>query len=339
MRGQSSHRQAHRAPAVRCSSRSRPKRQAQRLKHQRVGPGLPAAVLKPGRRLRARALELRRQEQPLDGAPVGDKGKASARTAPWASETAQRKVQSGQFSRSVVSVLCDPMDCRMPGLPVHHQLPEFTQTHVHPVGDAVQPSHLLPSPASAFNLSEHQGLSQWARSSHQGAKVLRFQLQHQSFQWIFRTDLLLDGLVGSPCSPRDSQEFSSAPQFKSMKTLLPRLYFYFPRIVNGDKSLFHLLSHSSFWRGSEEWGSSSETLSYWVWASSCPRVEKQDFSQPVLNVGDVTRPQGWRFMPLSDHHLSKVLVTKDARQFKIHGQNISKRKVVMCPCFPKNEVI
>lgn len=121
--------------------------------------------------------------------------------------------------------------------------------------------------------------------------------------------------------------------------LLPRFYFYFPRIVNGDKSLFHLLSHSSFWRGSEEWGSSSETLSYWVWASSCPRVEKQDFSQPVLNVGDVTRPQGWRFMPLSDHHLSKVLVTKDARQFKIHGQNISKRKVVMCPCFPKNEVI
>ena len=71
---------------------------------------------------------------------------------------------------------------------VHHQLPEFTQTHVHWVGDAIQPSHLLsfPSPP-AFNLSQHQGLFKWVSSSHQVAKVLEFQLQHQSFQ---RTDLL-----------------------------------------------------------------------------------------------------------------------------------------------------
>ena len=57
--------------------------------------------------------------------------------------------------------LCDPMDCSTPGLPGYHQLPEFTQTHVHWVGDAIQPSHPLPSPSPAFNLSQHQGLFQW----------------------------------------------------------------------------------------------------------------------------------------------------------------------------------
>ena len=88
-------------------------------------------------------------------------------------------------------ILCDPMDCSTPGLPVHHQPPEPTQTHVHRVGDAIQPSHPLSSPSPpAFNLSQHQGLFQWVNSSHQVAKVLEFQLQHQSFQWIFRTDFL-----------------------------------------------------------------------------------------------------------------------------------------------------
>ena len=77
------------------------------------------------------------------------------------------------------------------GLPVHHQLLEFTQTHVHWVSGAIQPSHPLSSPSPAFNLSQHQGLFKWVSSSHQVAKVLDFQLQHQSFQWIFRTDLLL----------------------------------------------------------------------------------------------------------------------------------------------------
>ena len=87
--------------------------------------------------------------------------------------------------------LCDPMNRSMPGLPVHHQLPEFTQSHVHCVGDAIQPSHLLsfPSPP-AHNPSHHQGLFQWVSSSHQVAKVLEFQLQHQSFWWTPRTDLL-----------------------------------------------------------------------------------------------------------------------------------------------------
>ena len=87
--------------------------------------------------------------------------------------------------------LCDPMDCSTPGLPVHHQLPEFTQIHVRWVSDAIQPSRPLSSPSSStFNLSQHQGLFQWVSSSHQVAKVPEFQLQHQSFQWIRRTDLL-----------------------------------------------------------------------------------------------------------------------------------------------------
>ena len=115
--------------------------------------------------------------------------------------------------------LCDPMDCSMTGLPVHHQLPEFTQIHVHWVSDAIQPFHPLSAPSlPAFNLSSHQGLFWWVSSSHQVAKILEFQLQHLFFQWIFRTDFLYDGLVGSPCSPRDSQEFSPTPQFKSMNT-------------------------------------------------------------------------------------------------------------------------
>ena len=85
--------------------------------------------------------------------------------------------------------LCDPMDCSTPGFPVHCQLPELAQTHVHQVGDAIQPSHPLLSPSSpVFNLSQHQGLFQWVSSSHQVGTVLELQPQHQSFQWIFRTD-------------------------------------------------------------------------------------------------------------------------------------------------------
>ena len=87
--------------------------------------------------------------------------------------------------------LHNPMDHRTPGLPVHHQLPEFTQTHVHWVSDAIQPSHPLSSPSPpAFNLSQRQGLFKWVSSSHQVAKPLEFQLQHQSFQWTPRTNLL-----------------------------------------------------------------------------------------------------------------------------------------------------
>ena len=101
--------------------------------------------------------------------------------------------RSVQFSSvaQLCLTLCDPMDCSTPGLPVHHQLPEFTHTHVHWVGDAIQPSHLFSPSSPAFNLSQHQGLFQWVSSLHQVAKVLEFQFQHQSFQWlIFRTDFL-----------------------------------------------------------------------------------------------------------------------------------------------------
>ena len=117
--------------------------------------------------------------------------------------------QSGQ-------TLCDPMDWSTAGLPVYHQLPKFTQTHVHRVSEAIQPSHPLSSLSPlVFNISQHQGLFQWVSFSHQVAKVLEFQPQHQSFQWIFRTDFIKDWLVGSPCSPRDSQESSPTPQFES----------------------------------------------------------------------------------------------------------------------------
>ena len=92
---------------------------------------------------------------------------------------------------SLCPTLCNPMNCSMPGLPVHHQLLEFTQIHVHWIGDAIQPSHPLLSPfPPALNLSQHQGLFKWVSSLHKVAKVLEFQLQHQSFQWTPRTDLL-----------------------------------------------------------------------------------------------------------------------------------------------------
>ena len=92
-------------------------------------------------------------------------------------------VQGSQSVSSVAQLcptLCDPMDCSIPGFPVHHQLPEVAQTHVHRVGDAIQPSHPLSSPSPpAFNLAQHQGLFQWVSASHQVAKGLKFQLQPQ----------------------------------------------------------------------------------------------------------------------------------------------------------------
>ena len=102
-------------------------------------------------------------------------------------------ISSVQFS-SVAHLclnLCDPMDCSMPAFSAHHQLLEPTQTHVHWVSGAIQPSHPLSSPSPpTFNLSQLQGLFKWISSSHQVAKVLEFQLQHQSFQWILRIDFL-----------------------------------------------------------------------------------------------------------------------------------------------------
>ena len=124
---------------------------------------------------------------------------------------AKTLIQFSSVAQSCMT-LCDPMNHSTPGLPVHHQLLESTQTHVHWVGDAMQPSPPLSSPSPpALNLSQHQGLFKWVSSSHQVAKVLEFQLQNQPSQWTSRTDVLQNGLVGSPCSPRNSQESSPTP--------------------------------------------------------------------------------------------------------------------------------
>ena len=99
----------------------------------------------------------------------------------WIEKVALTYIHSFQFTQSYLT-LCDSMHCSMPGFPVYHQLPEFTQTHVHGVSDAIQLSHPLsfPSPP-AFNLSQHQGLFEWVSSSHQVAKLLELQLQHHSY--------------------------------------------------------------------------------------------------------------------------------------------------------------
>ena len=121
--------------------------------------------------------------------------------------------------------LCDPMDCSTPGFPILHHLPEFAQIHVHWVSDAIQPSHPLPSPSPpACNLSQNQGLFQWAGSSHHVAKMLKLQIKQQSFQWIFSAGFPLEWTVWSPWSLRDSQESSPAPQVKSISSLALSLH-------------------------------------------------------------------------------------------------------------------
>ena len=114
---------------------------------------------------------------------------------------------------------CNSMDSSTLGFSVLHYFLEFSQTHVHWVADAIQPSHPPSSPSPpALNLFQHQGLFQWVSSSHQVARVLELQLQYQSFQWIFRIDFLEDLLVWSLCNPRDSQESSPTPRFKRISS-------------------------------------------------------------------------------------------------------------------------
>ena len=118
---------------------------------------------------------------------------------------------------SVVSNSLPPYGLQHARLLCTSPFPGVAQIHIHWVGDAIQPSCPLSSPSPpAFNIPQHQGLFQRVGSSHQVAKVLELQPQHQSLQWIFRIDFLYDGLVWSPCSPRDSQESSPTPQFKSI---------------------------------------------------------------------------------------------------------------------------
>ena len=128
-------------------------------------------------------------------------------------------VQLCQFSSVGQSspTLCNPMNCSTPGLPVHHQLPEFTQTHIHLVGDAIQPSHPLSSPSPpAPSPSQHQSLFQWVKSSHEVPKYWSFSFSiSPSNEHPGLISFRMDWLDGSPCSPRDSQE-SSPTQFKSI---------------------------------------------------------------------------------------------------------------------------
>ena len=89
----------------------------------------------------------------------------------------EQSISSVNWVTQSCPTLCDPMNHSTPGLPVHHQLPEFTQTHVHQISDAIQPSHPPSSPSPpALNPSQHQSLFQWVSSSHEVAKVLEFQL-------------------------------------------------------------------------------------------------------------------------------------------------------------------
>ena len=157
---------------------------------------------------------------------LGEEMARNILTVRWGSKTVKsvdevyRKpdTNSVEFS-SVQSLscvwLCNPMNHSTPGLPVHHQLPEFTQTHVHWVRDVIQPL-LSPSPPS-LNLSQHQGLFKRVSSLNRVAKVLEFQLQHQSFQWTpwlisFRMDWL------DLLAVQGNLESSPTPQFKSINS-------------------------------------------------------------------------------------------------------------------------
>ena len=125
------------------------------------------------------------------GKEHGDSLKTNNKTTIWLSNP----TTGYKFSSVTESglTLCDPMGCSTSGFPVHYQLQELAQTYVCWVNDAIQPYHPLSSPSlPAFNFSPYQGFFQWVSSSHQVDKVLelQFQLQHQSFQWIFRTDFL-----------------------------------------------------------------------------------------------------------------------------------------------------
>ena len=135
----------------------------------------------------------------------------------WGKPYFLTSVQCSSVAQSCPT-FCDPMNRSTPGLPVHHQLPEFTQTHVHQVSNASQPSHPLSSPSPpAPNPSQHQSLFQWVNSAwggqSTGVSALASFLPKKS-----QADLLQNGLVGSPCSPRDSQESSPTPQFKSINS-------------------------------------------------------------------------------------------------------------------------
>ena len=163
--------------------------------------------------------KVKRTKEALD---ESERGEWKSWLKPQHSENKDHGIWSHQFSLvqslSRVQLFATPLTAPMPGLPVHHQLPESTQTHVHCVSDAIQTSHsLIPlsSCPQSFPASESFQMSQLSAS---GGQRSEFQLQHQSLQWTPRIDLLWDGVVGYPCSPRDSQESSPTPQFKNINS-------------------------------------------------------------------------------------------------------------------------
>ena len=128
-------------------------------------------------------------------------------------------IHSVKFSHSVTSNSLQPHELQHTRLPCPSPTPRACSNSCPASWGAIQPVHPLLSPSPpAFNLPQHQGLFQWVSTSHQVAKVLELQLQHQSFHWIFKTDFHYNSLVWSPCSPRDSQE-SSTTRFKSINSL------------------------------------------------------------------------------------------------------------------------
>ena len=143
------------------------------------------------------------------------------------------------------------MNHSTPGLSVHHQPPEFTQTHAHRVGDATQPSHPLSSPSPpAPYLSQHQDLFQWVNSLHEVAKVLEFQLQHQSFQWTPKTDLWRSYL----CWHLGFRllVLRLVRQYISIVSVTQFMIFSYgsPRKLIGRLSLIHCMTHELYFRNS-----------------------------------------------------------------------------------------
>ena len=133
-------------------------------------------------------------------------------------EREKQAIWSLQFSSVTQScaTLCDPMDCGIPVLPVHHQLPQLAESHVHCVSDAIQPSHPLSSPSPAFNLSQHQS------GSFPVSLLLIRWPKYCSFSFSISLSSEYSGLISlvqSPCSPRDSQESSPTTQLKSINSL------------------------------------------------------------------------------------------------------------------------
>ena len=148
--------------------------------------------------------------------------------------------------------------------PCPSTFPESTEIHVHLVSDSIQPSYLLlfPSPPT-FKLSQHQGLLKWVSSSHQVAKVLKFQLQHQSFQWTPRADLLQDGLFGSPCSRRNIQKSSPTSQFKSINSLA--LAFFIVQLSHPYMTTWKTIALTNTWKDTQHHSLSEKCKSKPQW--------------------------------------------------------------------------